>query len=245
LLRYLAEHVSIRALAMRSGGTDAMVYSCIETISLDLASSGKTGEQLERANIGARFREGGNRSWMRAAVRDLIMPGKFHQGFFDEPRSDEGEHGDWQGAFSRDDVARISQTIRLFFGVGEDPMSGLLELAPNNPLAHPGLFAGLLAQRRSKEDAQKFLTYVEEMNDARRKLSVSMMRDLPIELLRTEVRIIELELELLRLRIEKLQLLLQIDQLRILQMMRGLSLEHSLGTPPTTTKGTGSQWDQL
>lgn len=243
LLRYLAEHFSIRALAMRSGGTDAMVYAGIETISLDLASSGKSDKELETAKIGSRYHEGGNRSWMRAAVRDLIMPGKFHQGFFEEPRPDEGKNGDWGGAFSERDVHHIAQTIHFFFGTGQNPMSGLLELAPNNPLANPQAFAEQLARHRSRDDARRFLTYIDEMNDARHKLYESMSRDLPVELLRLEVELVKLELERLRLQVKLMQLQLQLQELQILQMLRGQSLEDSLGstTPP---RGTGPSQDQ-
>ncbi len=236
LLRYLAEHFDIRALAMRSGGTDAMVYAGIETISLDLASSGKTDEELDRANLDGQYKEGGNRSWMRAAVRDLIMPGKFHQGFFEEPRPDDKDKkeskkekekdkkedkGEWRGGFSERDVGGIKKTIHFFFGTGDDPLHGLLELAPNSPLADPETFAKKIEQRRSKEDARKFLVYVREMNEAREKLRASMLRDLPLEVLRLELEICRLELELVRIQVEKMQLLFRLDALRVMQLLRG------------------------
>ncbi|MBK7079117.1 MAG: DUF4157 domain-containing protein [Myxococcales bacterium] len=252
LLRFLAEHLNIRALAMRSGGTDAMVYAGIETISLDLASSGKSKEELDQANLGSKFQEGGNRSWMRAAVRDLIMPGKFHQGFFEHPRPDapppkakatssskgesskqaeEGPKPPWAGAFHSEDVRHIAQTIRFFFGTGENPLHGVLDLAPNCPLTNPQAFAEKLKVRRSPKDADAFLVYVREMEQARLLLYQALVRELELEnqVLRLQIQLMELQLENIRLQAERLRLLLQLELQQTMLLLRGLDGQDDRG----------------
>jgi hypothetical protein len=120
LLRYMAEHLNIRGLSMRSGVTDAMVFAGIETISLDVA-------YIEDA------------SWQRAALRDQIMPGTFHQGFF-EPRDDDQEGSfvpKWEGEFDNENLIVIDKLIDHFFGTAAKQIQRSTKLDPRHPFLNP------------------------------------------------------------------------------------------------------------
>ncbi|GAB3255371.1 eCIS core domain-containing protein [Chitinimonas naiadis] len=133
LLRYMAEHLNVRAVSMRSGVTDAMVFSGMETISLDVA-------YIEDA------------SWQRASLRDQIMPGVFHQGFF-EPRDDpeEGQHVDaWVGGFDGDNLRIIDKLFDQFFGTAKEQIRHSTELDPRHPFRDPRLSERIITQHQQK-----------------------------------------------------------------------------------------------
>ena len=101
LLRRLNERYSVKALSMRSGSTDALVFAGIETISLDLATETFTPQQLAGTRLDPTA--GSAASWRRAAKRELIKPGRFHQGFLTAPRADNvvpAANAVWTGAIN-------------------------------------------------------------------------------------------------------------------------------------------------
>lgn len=100
-----------RAIGMRSGGLDAIAYAGIPSLSIDLATEYKHGAGgLDPAH-------GSASSWKRAAKKELILPGRFHQVFMDalRPVAPLGD-ADWKGTLAEQDVARIGAALTTFFG---------------------------------------------------------------------------------------------------------------------------------
>ena len=101
-----------RAIGMRSGGLDAIAYSGIPVLSIDIAPSA-TDPQTARLDPA----HGNTGSWKRAAKKELILPGRFHQVFMSALRDVRGI-GDpgWAGTLSGEDVARVGSALVTFFG---------------------------------------------------------------------------------------------------------------------------------
>lgn len=104
-----------RAVGMRSGGLDAIAYAGIPSLSLDLAA------EYDPAADGLDPDHGHSSSWKRAAKRELLLPGRFHQVFMTALRP-LGNLADarWEGRMSDEDVARVSTALATFFGDGTD-----------------------------------------------------------------------------------------------------------------------------
>lgn len=149
LLRRLNEQYSVKALAMRSGATDAMVFAGIETISIDLATETFTPGQL--GGTGLDPSTGSAASWRRASKRESIRPGKFHQGFLVEPRQDAvvpAPGANWTGAIdpglhpapigaappASANSTQVTALIAQFFGTNAAPVAGNYDLDPQSPL---------------------------------------------------------------------------------------------------------------
>lgn len=166
LLRYLAQTRWVRSLSMRSGSTDAMVFAGIESISLDLASEGLAEEKAQAANL--HRGTGSARSWRRAAMRELIIRGGFHQGFFDDPRPEAERGPSWLGAFSGQALSAIRETILQFFGSADDPKEKVLGPAKNSPLADPEGFAKQIPDVNSEGESGQQKKFVEFANELRK-----------------------------------------------------------------------------
>lgn len=100
-----------RAIGMRSGGLDAIAYAGIPAISVDLATEYDPGVGgLDEAH-------GHASSWKRAAKKELILPGRFHQVFMTALRPlGNLANADWKGTLSDQDVTRIGTALITFFG---------------------------------------------------------------------------------------------------------------------------------
>lgn len=152
LLRRLNELYNVKALAMRSGSTDALVFAGIETISLDFAA--ETFTQAQLAGTGLEPTSGSAASWRRAAKRDLIRPGKFHQGFLTAARADAvapAPGAAWNGAINTAmhpapahgvpapsaNAVQVAALINQFFGSAAAPVPGRkFDLDPASPLTN-------------------------------------------------------------------------------------------------------------
>jgi hypothetical protein len=202
VLRVLAERFNVRALCMRSGATDAMVYAGIETLSLDIASEGASEGEQQQAALDGEYKAGPRRSWRRAAMRDLIFPGTFHQGFLNAPRSDDAEpKKGWKGALSNFDLGLIDKAMDVFFGTGSAQKQGVTQRVPWSPLEIPDEFK----QRIPNGERATFQSYVDEINQDRAKLHKAQQ----LEREEIEARLSELEATVQRVEV----LLQQLDAL--------------------------------
>lgn len=109
--RMAAKFPGTRAIGMRSGGLDAIAYAGIPSISVDLAAEYDPNVALLNPAHGHAS------SWKRAAKKELLLPGRFHQVFMSALRPlGNLASADWQGTLSDDDVTRISTALTTFFG---------------------------------------------------------------------------------------------------------------------------------
>jgi hypothetical protein len=109
--RMAAKFPGTRAIGMRSGGLDAIAYAGIPTISVDLATEYDPGVG------GLNDAHGHASSWKRAAKKELILPGRFHQVFMTALRPlGDLANADWRGTLSERDVARVGTALTTFFG---------------------------------------------------------------------------------------------------------------------------------
>lgn len=165
LLAYLASQFSIKGLAMRSGGTDAMTYAGIETISLDLSAETAASPDLAAAGM-AKLQTGPLRSWRRAAMRELIMPGIFHQAFLAAPRPDKRDTDPaWAGKLSEADLDAVRQSIFFFFGTQDVAAKRTVQPLPGSPMFDPEAYA----KRLEASDAVGFLKFAKELGSRRAK----------------------------------------------------------------------------
>ncbi|GEL94092.1 eCIS core domain-containing protein [Cellulomonas composti] len=116
-----------RAIGMRSGGLDAIAHAGIPVLSLDVKP---TPEQVGELGDAYGHPEG----WKRAAKREQIQPGHFHQAFVDVRHPGAGGSAawlaglpphealaalsdrNWPGEFSETDRRRIVEEITTSFG---------------------------------------------------------------------------------------------------------------------------------
>lgn len=109
--RMAAKFPGTRAIGMRSGGLDAIAYAGIPSISVDLATEYDPGVG------GLNEAHGHASSWKRAAKKELILPGRFHQVFMTALRPlGDLANADWRGTLSERDVARVGTALTTFFG---------------------------------------------------------------------------------------------------------------------------------
>jgi hypothetical protein len=105
-----------RAVGMRSGGLDAIAFAGIPVISVDIAiaKSDPRKRDLKKAH-------GNTESWTRAAKREIILPGRFHQLFMDalRPVADLTK-ADWAGELTDTDVNRVKKALTTFFGQDDE-----------------------------------------------------------------------------------------------------------------------------
>jgi hypothetical protein len=113
--RLASKFPKTRAVGMRSGGLDAIAFAGIPVLSVDIAIG--PDDPLRKTLKPA---HGSPQSWKRAAKRELILPGAFHQVFMDalRPLGDLKEAG-WQGELSDTSVKRITAALTTFFGEKE------------------------------------------------------------------------------------------------------------------------------
>lgn len=127
-----------RAIGMRSGGLDAIAYSGIPSISVDLAAEYDPGVG------GLNPSHGHVSSWKRAAKKELILPGKFHQVFMDQLRPlGDLTKADWKGQLTQTAVDRIQTALTTFFGAWGDAGTTTAALS-HQPV--PATAPALLAQ---------------------------------------------------------------------------------------------------
>jgi hypothetical protein len=120
LLRFVASLFpgNVFALAMRSGATDALVYSGIPTLSIDLALEAMSARKADEAGVieieneEPAFPYGHPASWRRAMKRLLIFPRVFHQVFLQELRADtKFPDPNWLGEFGAKDLKLIEEAL--------------------------------------------------------------------------------------------------------------------------------------
>lgn len=124
-----------RAIGMRSGGLDAIADAGIPSISVDLATEYDPGTgALDPAH-------GHASSWKRAAKKELILPGRFHQVFMTALRPVANlNNADWSGKLTDPDVARIGTALTTFFGGWGDAGTTTLALTEQPlPTSAPAL----------------------------------------------------------------------------------------------------------
>ena len=139
LMRFIAEEYAGRvfALAMRSGGTDALVYAGIPTISLDIKLDKQDRAKVVAAGLatdpgGGRelsYPYGHGGSWKRAAKRVTMFPAVFHQVFMGTLRDDTGKEGtEWKGKIADKDLETIGEALDVFAaGVPEPQKARMVE----------------------------------------------------------------------------------------------------------------------
>lgn len=113
--RLAARFPKTRAIGMRSGGLDAIAFAGIPTISVDIA----VAENDPLKDTVGKFGHIG--SWQRAAKREIILPGQFHQLFMDALRPvGDAEDASWAGALKPVDIQRATVALTTFFGAAGD-----------------------------------------------------------------------------------------------------------------------------
>lgn len=122
VFRRIREHfTNAIAIGMRSGGLDAIAFSGIPVVSVDL----KTDELDLRGREGLdpEFIEqdyGHHNSWRRAEKRKAILPGTFQQAFMTDLREGAGtSSGEFEGALDDESLHAIGDTIAQGFGSGK------------------------------------------------------------------------------------------------------------------------------
>jgi len=172
LLRFIATAFQgkVFALAMRSGSTDALCYSGIPTISIDLALEGCNRDEVlanglvelnQQKELVFPFGHPG--SWRRAMKRLLIVPKVFHQVFLSKIRDERATSGkNWKGTFDAADLTAIQEAVMLYFLKNEhiapppnSPLKDAENFAKNCLLFYDPAYAKALADTKSKDGFER------------------------------------------------------------------------------------------
>jgi hypothetical protein len=216
MIRYLAENFGVRLLAMRSGQTDAMAFSGMETIFIDMAAEGLNSHEVHQA--GLTDSDQSNRSWRRAAMLESILPGIFHQVFVLHPRKDDIQPGpgvQWNGKFDSEDIANLDHSLEYYFGhLGQESYNKALR-HKSSPVhyARTGEFHRRVEARNPVESRsvkyESIRAFVDEIHGERHQQTdtpSSELNELFLILENIETRLLVLSKDIERLRTQLQQL---------------------------------------
>lgn len=171
LLRFVASLFpgNVFALAMRSGATDALVYSGIPTLSIDLALEAMSARKADEAGVieieneEPAFPYGHPASWRRAMKRLLIFPRVFHQVFLQELRADtKVPDPNWLGQFGAEDLKLIEAALKeMVAGKSAahptgSPLNNMSEFSKRVAAFYEPKVERVLAKRSGARDEEEF-----------------------------------------------------------------------------------------